>query len=262
MIARVHSFSEEDQKVAIENTQFPQYHQFEGDAYVRASAVIKLDPDSLFRKMHTDPVKSTPKYWRHIASTSIQGNKVHEQIYRILTDKEPDESRLTDIQQIKLDRFKAWKEKMKPEILLEPDRTIVSPEMRHAGTPDLVCRIGRDNVIIDFKIGCNIHKSHRMQAEVYARLVEIQRDIRIDKTAVVLFGAQNKEGIKHSERQRNPVLLDDFDALKDKWYDIFPEPFGEIEQSEDSSQWLFERNLTRQQVPSNQFPVNRIGGKV
>jgi hypothetical protein len=249
MITSVSKFTEEEQREAIQSNTYPQYHQYKDGVYVRASSVLKLSDDSLFQKMHTEPEKMTPKYWGHIKATAIQGNKVHEQIYRILTGQEPDESRLTEIQKTKLDRFKVWKEKMKPEILIEPDRTIVSPEMEHAGTPDLVCRIGRENVVVDFKIGCNIHKSHRMQAEVYARLVKKERDITIHKTAVVLFGARNKAGINHSEKNRSQELLDDFDTLKDKWYDMFPEPFGEIEQSENSSQWLF--NRTQSRMPGN-----------
>jgi hypothetical protein len=245
MIDRVSTFTEEEQKAAIQSNTYPQYHQHGEGVYVRASSVLKLADDSLFQKMHTDPEKMTPKYWNHIKATAIQGNKVHEQIYRILTDQEPEEAHLSETQKTKLERFKIWKENMKPEILIEPDRTIVSPGMEHAGTPDLVCRIGRENVVVDFKIGSNIHKSHRMQAEVYARLVKKERDITIHKTAVVLFGARNKAGIKHSEKNRSQDLLDDFDILKDRWYDMFPEPFGEIEQSENSSQWLFDRTQSR-----------------
>ena len=51
--------------------------------------------------------------------------------------------------------------------------------------------------------------------------------------------------VRHSEKNRNQDLLDDFDTLKDKWYDMFPEPFGAIEQSENSSQWLFDRSQSR-----------------
>jgi CRISPR/Cas system-associated exonuclease Cas4 (RecB family) len=262
MINSANIFTEEEQREAIMRNTYPQYHQYQGEAFVRASSVLKLDDDSLFRKMHTDPEKMTEKYWGHIRGTAIQGNKVHEQIYNILTNQESDESRLSEMQKKKLGRFKVWKENKNPEILIEPDRTIVSPEMAHAGTPDLVCRIGNKNIVVDFKVGQNIHRSHRMQAEVYARLVEMRRGIKIDKTAIVLFGAKNQVGIKHSEKDRNPELLDDFDRLKDRWYDMFPEPFGEIEQSENSSQWLFDRPNDGDQMPFTNFPVNRIDGLV
>ncbi len=199
--------------------------------------------DSLHQKMYFDPVKSRPEFWEHVRITAIEGRKVHQQIYNILMGREVDNSKLSASQKKKIERFQEWMRQYKPNLLVEPDRTIVSPELGYAGTPDIICRIGRRNVIVDVKTGGRIHRSGRLQTEGYGRLAEVEQGIGIDRTAILLLGNEKSEdGIRYSEIPRRPRLQEELDELKDRWNHMFPEPFGEIEQSEYRSQWANDQN--------------------
>lgn len=66
--------------------------------------------------------------------------------------------------------FTHWWKVTKPEVI-QNEYVIFSPQNDYAGTVDLVCRIGSDEWVIDFKTGQNIWPSYELQVSAYARAI-------------------------------------------------------------------------------------------
>lgn len=82
------------------------------------------------------------------------------------------------------------------EIEIEPlyiEEIVYSHEWKVAGTADLICRIGDDIVLIDWKTGNNIYETSEMQIAAYVHMFNsMSYDVKINKGYVVHVGATNK----------------------------------------------------------------------
>lgn len=64
----------------------------------------------------------------------------------------------------------------------------------YAGTCDLICVIGTDVWVIDFKTSSSIHSSHHIQTEAYARAWERGEGKKIDRRGVLHLKTTTKKG--------------------------------------------------------------------
>lgn len=80
---------------------------------------------------------------------------------------------LVDKARASLAKYLAW-EKKNPLVPVIIETPFVSEEFRFGGTPDLLADIGGEFVLIDFKTGGGIYKSHFSQVAAYRKLLEEQ----------------------------------------------------------------------------------------
>jgi hypothetical protein len=228
-------------KQSILDETFPLFHEFHGKKYPRSSGIIKLHPHSLHQIVHFGG--KDDKFLEHVRLTSIEGDHVHDAVRSKIcalmangrmihsdtvspVDDEPYSDPLTAMEQLKTNRCIQWLLNQNMEIILPPEKTIVSASLEYGGSPDLVCTIDGVPMIIDFKTGHKYQAPHWLQLESYAQLLEEERDIRIEQIGTLLLGAETtKSGVKFSRRPPSTARENHFMHLLECWNTMFPEPF-------------------------------------
>lgn len=236
--------TEEALKESIMNVDFPQYHERDGQLYPRTSSILRLHKDGLHQLLHFG---DCPRgFLRHVEWGAVHGQHVHDAVRHLLTegilegrirhsnftadDFEIESNQVEPPNQSvasKVERFLKWLRKEQTELLLPPEKTVVSPVLDYAGTPDLLLRRSRKNHVVDIKTGGNIHESHWMQVQAYAQLIEKETGVTVHKIGILLLGAKNSSGISFAVRDLTEERRERFYRLVDRWYELFPEPFQE-----------------------------------
>lgn len=112
-----------------------------------------------------------------------KGTKVHLAIEAIFRGEEvrydskflnkskdiPEE--LTDDECKAIESFVEWKNLVKPEVIAW-EVTVWSDKYNYAGTVDLICKIGDDYYIVDFKTSKEVHEAHMIQVNMYRKCIE------------------------------------------------------------------------------------------
>jgi len=135
-----------------------------------------------------------------------KGSKVHQAILKLIdgetikiSDKfinnsTEQEEELTLEEWECLMSFADWYKKAKPQII-NREFVVWSDEYKYAGTIDLLCTIGEDTYIIDFKTGQHIWPSYEIQLSAYKYASKVN-----GKLAILQLGYQhNKNRYKFTE---------------------------------------------------------------
>jgi hypothetical protein len=123
------------------------------------------------------------------------GTKIHTAIQGLLEGEELQEPNFTIEEWYKLDTFVKWYIDYKPEILAL-EVPVFSKKGKYAGRLDCIAKVSGQMYIIDWKSSKNIHPSFQLQFSAYAKAVEENTSIKIEATAAVQLGAQNKNGYR------------------------------------------------------------------
>ena len=149
------------------------YYQRNGDYYPSVTYVLSHYPKG---KFFEDWLKKVGYASEHIVKkASAEGTQVHEMIESYLNGEElkflehgipmyP-----TLVWQMFL-RFVDWWEEYNPT-LIEAEVHLFSDKLRIAGTCDLVCEIGDELWIIDFKTSNNLQTTYDLQTAIYAQFL-------------------------------------------------------------------------------------------
>ena len=101
-----------------------------------------------------------------------QGSRVHDAIDMYLKGNEilwSAEGNYTLDEWLMILKFVEFWERYKP-VILANEETVVSETEKIGGTIDLVCKIGGDIWMIDYKTGNAIHHSHELQLAAYRKI--------------------------------------------------------------------------------------------
>tara|TARA_R110000787_G_scaffold70054_1_gene155715 strand:- start:426 stop:1190 length:765 start_codon:yes stop_codon:yes gene_type:complete len=178
------------------------YYQRNGDYYPSVTYVLSHYPKG---KFFEDWLKKVGYASEHIVKkASAEGTQVHEMIESYLNGEElkflehgipmyP-----TLVWQMFL-RFVDWWEEYNPT-LIEAEVHLFSDKLRIAGTCDLVCEIGDELWIIDFKTSNNLQTTYDLQTAIYAQCFEECYGKKINR-AGVLWLKSSKRGSKKGAMQ-------------------------------------------------------------
>lgn len=222
-------------KKSIQKDTFPHYHRDQTSTQPqpqpRSSSILKLHPGSLHQKLESD---ECCRWFKNLVRrTAEEGTRIHEAIFELLNNRQP-KTPLDHSERKRVARFMHWKESVKPHFIMEPENTLISHELGFAGTPDIVCELGGKNYMIDIKTGMRRWYTNILQIESYAQLIEKTKGITIDRIGILLLGeSRSSREFFHTEKYEGR-RADEFNALVEKWYEFFPEPFGEIHDLEPS----------------------------
>ena len=151
------------------------YYQRNGEYYPSITYVLQYYPKGThFEKW----LKQVGFASEHIVKKSQEeGTLVHEMIEDWLNGEELNFLNSQGYPQYNPDvwqmflRFTEWWELYNPK-LIETEVHLFSDDLKVAGTCDLVCEIGGELWIIDFKTSNNLHTSYELQTAVYGKCYE------------------------------------------------------------------------------------------
>ena len=123
------------------------------------------------------------------------GTKIHSAIDSLLGGGTLVEESYTTEEWVKLTSFVDWHKEFKPEIIMT-EFSIFSKKGKYAGRVDCLAKLNGEVYLIDWKSSRSIHESAILQVSAYASAVEENTDIKINNTAILQMGAQNKNGYR------------------------------------------------------------------
>ena len=178
------------------------YYQRNGEYYPSVTYVLSHYPKGKFFEDWLKKVGYASEYI--VKKASEEGTQVHEMIEAYLNGEElkflehgipmyP-----TNVWQMFL-RFVDWWEEYKPT-LIEAEVHLFSDELKIAGTCDLVCEIGNELWIIDFKTSNHLQTTYDLQTAIYAQCFEECYGKKINR-AGVLWLKSSKRGPKKGKMQ-------------------------------------------------------------
>jgi hypothetical protein len=125
------------------------------------------------------------------------GTKVHEVIELLLhgsivptLDLEPKVKKC-------IASFLAWFKEAKPQILAT-EQIVVNHPLKYAGCADLVCKIGGNVWLIDYKTSNSIHPQHKVQVSAYFEALK-GTEFEAQKAALLHLGNRTKAGYSFLE---------------------------------------------------------------
>lgn len=213
-----------------------------------------------------------------------KGSKVHEAVEAILNGLEvridskflnrstEQEEELTLEECDAILSFVKWRQSLKvPLEVIAIERTVFSEKHNYAGTVDLICRIGDQLWIIDFKTSQYVWPSHELQVSAYKKAIDngeneiLERGRAINglpiRLGILQLGYRNnKNGYKFSE------IEDQFDlflaaqtiwrkehggeSITKKDYPIILSPGAAIDTETPENATISPENATIPQVPA------------
>lgn len=126
-----------------------------------------------------------------------EGTNVHDALEQIALGEEVfwqkpgGKARYKEIEWKMIQRGYQFFEQYAPQIL-HVEQTMVSDKWKVGGTGDLICRMGRQNWLIDYKTSNAISDTYNIQLAIYAKMAEEIFDIRIHNAAVLWLKASTR----------------------------------------------------------------------
>jgi hypothetical protein len=102
-----------------------------------------------------------------------------------------------------------YKSKVEP---LHTEYRIFNKDLWYAGTVDLICRIGDELCIVDYKTSTGIYPEYYLQLAAYQHTFEIEKGVSIDKRIIVRFDKQTGEFESKTDESNNADNMDAFKA--------------------------------------------------
>lgn len=150
------------------------------------------------------------------------GSTMHDAFERLLLGQEL--QLLTDYPSEKekkcITSFIDWFRYYKPTSI-QSEQPIASKKYQYAGTLDMVCKIGDETWLIDFKTSNAIHYSHQLQVLAYKQAYEESYGVTIDHVGVARFGTTHKGNGRESAGFKETGKGWEFREVKDYTIDDF-----------------------------------------
>ena len=108
--------------------------------------------------------------------------------------------------------FIDWYNEHKPEVI-QTEATV--SDGKTAGTVDLVCKIGDQYWVIDFKTSKQIHNTHLIQVANYRK--KLEKDYPGIKGGILLIGKGTKKGYQFKPLENEQALETVFEAAYQIW---------------------------------------------
>lgn len=116
-------------------------------------------------------------------SAALVGTAIHDMIHAYLEDDLDEDNTSPDLLNI-LDQFKEWERLFRPEII-SLERQGYSEKYGFAGTMDLVCMIGRDRWVVDYKSGF-VYRTAGPQLAAYEKIDQEYEESHAPRKRAVL----------------------------------------------------------------------------
>jgi len=186
-----------------------------------------LGKDSHLMKWIAD--KGYDESQSEMKAAGVRGSKIHSAIDQLILTKEVKmEDKFLNTQTDQLEElapdeyqsvlaFSNWYNEVKPEII-KNEFIVYSEKHNIAGTVDLLCKIGDDIWVIDFKTGKAVYMEYEMQLSAYKTCVnEMTKNKYKDaKMAVLLLNESvNKKWYRMTETQERFDLFLSVKKIKD-----------------------------------------------
>jgi hypothetical protein len=139
-----------------------------------------------------------------------KGSKVHNAIVNLLAGEEVkmEDKYINNTtekeEELSLEEYEAlfsfvdWFKETKP-LVLANEIVAFNGKLNYAGTVDLVCKIGNDFWIIDFKTGQNIWPEYELQISAYKHALKIKGVSKVKLGVLQLGYKRNKKSFKFTE---------------------------------------------------------------
>jgi hypothetical protein len=167
---RILEISEDAKQITMPDSR---YYRRNGDYYPSVTYVLGYYPKGKYFEDWLKKVGYSSEYI--VKKAGEEGTQVHEMIESYLNGEELNFLGMNgrplyhpDVWQMFL-RFVEWWEEYNPT-LIETEVHLFSDELKVAGTCDMVCEIGDELWIIDFKTSNNLQTTYDLQAAVYGQM--------------------------------------------------------------------------------------------
>jgi len=97
---------------------------------------------------------------------------------------------------LKINSFVSWYKEYQPKLIVK-EFPVFSLKGKYAGRLDRIYEIEGETIILDFKSSSSIHEHFPLQFASYAKAIEENTDLKVDKTACLQLGASNKNGYRY-----------------------------------------------------------------
>ena len=234
---RILQISEDSKQITLPDSR---YYQRNGAYYPSITHVLGTYPKGKFFEDWLKKVGYSADYI--VKKSAEEGTQVHEMIESYLGGEEL--NFLNDygypqftpkVWQMFL-KFVDWWEEYNPT-LLKAEVHLFSDELKVAGTCDLVCEIGGEIWIIDFKTSNHLQTTYDLQAAIYGKCYEECFGIRPDRFGILWLKSNKRKAAKgkmqgkgwemHESSRSYEENLDIFSTVK-KLFDLenpTPKPF-------------------------------------
>lgn len=196
----------------------------EGTYYPSVTHILDVYPKGPAFQQWLKDVGNEAKTIANRAAES--GSKVHKGIEDLIEGAELtwNENLWNEEEWKGLLKFKDFYDQYKPRIITNEYLTY-SDTYKYAGTTDLVCEIGKDRWIVDFKFSNAVYESYFLQLLAYKLAWEQQNpEYPIDRVGILHLKAQTrgrgKSDVMQGEGWKLIESEDSFDTLKKIWLSV------------------------------------------
>lgn len=122
-------------------------------------------------------------------------------------------------------KFKDFYDEYLPSTL-HIEHRLASAKLKFGGTIDYICKMGRENWIIDHKTSNAVHEGYFIQLAAYAKLIKDQMNIDIDRIGVMWLNAKTRGADKSGKKMQGKgwQLVEPKDSI-DELYEDFKHIF-------------------------------------
>jgi len=226
---RILEISKDAKRITLPDSR---YYRRNGKYYPSVTYILQSYPKGKYFEDWLKKVGYSADYI--VKKAADEGTQVHEMIESYLLGQE--QTFLTDTGYPKIDpeiwkmflRFVDFWETYNPT-LIETEVHLFSDELKVAGTCDLVCEIGEERWVIDFKTSNHLQTTYDLQGAVYAKCFEECYGKSIDRIGVLWLKSRSRGEDKNGKK------------LKGKNWEIYESPRTQQENLEifDAVQKLF-----------------------
>lgn len=108
--------------------------------------------------------------------------------------------------------FVAWHAENKPQVGFI-EHSLISDKLKTGGTIDRIYTIDGRITVLDIKTSNAIHGNYWVQAATYAKMAEMNLDLKVDQTAILRLTDRRKDRYEYKVRDRSE-WLEDFKLFK------------------------------------------------
>ncbi|MDZ4227856.1 MAG: hypothetical protein U1E54_01280 [Candidatus Levybacteria bacterium] len=124
-----------------------------------------------------------------------RGTRIHDATDLLEDGMELDRHDYSLEEWFKICSFADFHKSYKPELIAK-EFSVFSPKGKYGGRLDRIYKMDGLITLLDIKSGAGIHEHYPLQFASYAKAVEETTDLKIDQTACLQLGAQNKNGYR------------------------------------------------------------------
>lgn len=145
-----------------------------------------------------------------------EGSKAHDAIHKLILGETLYVNQYNENEWKFINRFVDWVSTLPSFKPILAEQTIYHPGKGYGGTTDLICQIGDDIWLIDFKTSKAVRDTHNLQLAAYMKAINMLVDLgildcpKIQRCGDLILGARTKKGWYLSEIDNPGQLFDVF----------------------------------------------------